>query len=749
MYLKSLELSGFKSFAKKARLEFKTPITAIVGPNGSGKSNIAEAFRFVLGEQRMTQMRGKRTEDLIWNGSQKVPKSGRADVKLTFDNLPRPPTPGSEQAERRGRLLDVDFDEVVVERVIHRDSSTDYLLNGSTVRLRDIVELLAGAHIGASGHHIISQGETDRILSVNMRERKEMIEDALGLKIYQYKKEESLHKLEQTEQNIKEVESLRREIKPHLAFLKRQVEKVEKTREMRTELVRLYRLYLAEEEWYITNERKRLTNDRSPRAGELERLSRELAEAKETLAELERAGEKKSDILALEAELSRVRDEKDTHMREVGRLEGEIAAHERVREREDEERVRIAEVKAFAKDVSAELQKGSGTDDSGALQAIIKTVQEMFGSFLSRITEGQTVKEDTTLDTLRDDKQKLDDTLHSLEKREKELSEKYNMLKRAVEADMDSGRDAERRVFAVSTREQEVRTELQKIDAELRTLERFEKELAEEKREADVLAGKEALAYKPVHAVAPRTEQEKRRKELEKLKIRLEDAGGGSGEEIMKEYEEVADRDVFLERELADLVKSAESLKQLIAGLEETLRTEFENGLSKINEGFQELFAIMFGGGIASLKVVQERTRRRSDIEAALMLDEELSDEDEVLEDGVEVVVSLPRKRVKGLQMLSGGERALTSIALLFAMSQVNPPPFLILDETDAALDEANSRRYGDMVERLAKESQIILITHNRETMSRAGVLYGVTMGADGASQLLSVDFEEAVRVAK
>ena len=99
--------------------------------------------------------------------------------------------------------------------------------------------------------------------------------------------------------------------------------------------------------------------------------------------------------------------------------------------------------------------------------------------------------------------------------------------------------------------------------------------------------------------------------------------------------------------------------------------------------------------------------------------------------------------------MCSGGERALTSIALIFAMSQVNPPLFVILDETDAALDEANSRRYGDMIESLAKHSQLILITHNRETMSRAGILYGVTMGGDGVSKLLSVKFAEALEVAK
>ena len=150
----------------------------------------------------------------------------------------------------------------------------------------------------------------------------------------------------------------------------------------------------------------------------------------------------------------------------------------------------------------------------------------------------------------------------------------------------------------------------------------------------------------------------------------------------------------------------------------------------------------MFGGGSASLQIVKEQKIKR--------MEEGSGEEEEFeVEEGIEITVALPHKRIKGLHMLSGGERALTSIALIFAMSQVNPPPFLILDETDAALDEANSKRYGDMIENLSKKSQLILITHNRETMSRAGILYGITMGADGASKLLSVKFEEALAVAK
>ena len=208
MHLKSLELSGFKSFAKKSDLSFTTAVTAIVGPNGSGKSNVAEAFRFVLGEQYIKSLRGKKTEDLIFNGSNAAPRQNRASAKLVFDNTP----------ENGKRLLDIDFDEVSIERVIHRDGSSEYLINGSSVRLKDIVELLAAANIGSSGHHIISQGEADRVLSANPKERREMIEDALGLRIYQYKKTESLKKLEKTDENKKQVEALKKRACAAFAF---------------------------------------------------------------------------------------------------------------------------------------------------------------------------------------------------------------------------------------------------------------------------------------------------------------------------------------------------------------------------------------------------------------------------------------------------------------------------------------------------------------------------------------------------
>jgi chromosome segregation protein len=188
-----------------------------------------------------------------------------------------------------------------------------------------------------------------------------------------------------------------------------------------------------------------------------------------------------------------------------------------------------------------------------------------------------------------------------------------------------------------------------------------------------------------------------------------------------------------------------------VKDLAERLAVEFSTGITKINKEFGELFNAMFGGGDARLVLTKDKKRKSEVIleEGEEGINEDNSDEEEIIEEGLDIAVNLPRKKIKGLMMLSGGERALTSIALLFAISAVNPPPFIILDETDAALDEANSKKYGDLVEKLSKHSQLILITHNRETMSRAGIIYGVTMSSTGVSKLLSIEFAQALEVAK
>src|SRR3989344_3301041 len=746
--LKSLELVGFKSFAKKSELNFTAPITAIVGPNGSGKSNVAEAFRFVLGEQSFKSMRGKRGEDLIWNGTAKLPRQNRAAVKLIFDNSQK--------------LLNIDFDEAILERVVHRDGVNEYSVNSSQVRLRDILELLAGAHIGPSGHHIISQGEADRVLNANMKERRLMIEDALGLKIYHYKKQESERKLEKTNENIKSVESLRREIAPHLKFLKKQVEKIARAAELRAKLVALYHEYFRRESVYINRERAELAEEKKLPSEELKKTEHDLARARQVLENSQGADKQSRELLTIEEQLRTLRARKDELFRDLGQLEGELSAEKRLFQRleleeKNEKHRTIAwrEVEKLAKEIEE--------------QTILEKIKELVANFLTlhRQTRDGTILQEAgrAIEKIGKEKTSREEALKKETVNEEKLLAKSAELKVIMEKEKDENRAAEREVFRLMVAQNEMLGKLQMLRSREEKLRANEEEYKRELAEATAIAGVEAIHYEEIKDEVARAqlanelhqEQTERRRELEKIKIRIEEMGAGGGGDIIKEHQEAGERDAFLEREITDLEKTSQSLGELVTELDEKLMAEFKTGVEKINAEFQKYFAMMFGGGEASIEVICEKKRKRAELgEEAGLFDEPsgvagllAEAAEEKGEEGIDIRVNLPRKRIKGLDMLSGGERALTSIALIFAVSQVNPPPFIILDETDAALDEANSRKYGDIIEELAKKSQLILITHNRETMSRADVLYGITMGSDGISKLLSVKLEEAVAVAK
>ena len=177
MRLKTLQLNGFKSFAHKTVLEFESPIVSIVGPNGSGKSNVVEAFRFVLGEQSMKSMRGRGGADMVFKGSKNLARASSAMVSVYFDNSDKI----FKLENDGGEEINLNYDTVSISREVFSDGLNKYILNGSEVRRKDIHNLLAPLHIGSSGHQIISQGEADRILNANPRERREMVEDALGI----------------------------------------------------------------------------------------------------------------------------------------------------------------------------------------------------------------------------------------------------------------------------------------------------------------------------------------------------------------------------------------------------------------------------------------------------------------------------------------------------------------------------------------------------------------------------------------
>lgn len=702
-------------------------------------SNVAEGFRFVLGEQSMKSMRSRKGEDLIWGGSPALGRLNRASVKVVFDNSKR--------------LLDIDFKEVHIERIVYRDGQNEYLMNGTQVRLKDVVRLLAGANIGGSGYQIISQGEADRILNASPRERREMVEDALGLKLYQHKKAESERKLEETANNIEKTKSLRREIAPHLNFLRTQVHKIEKARELREELVHKLSDYLAREHAWITQEDARLRDDARAHEEELKQLTARLREAsgQKEHSHRDELAAMQAKVRELEGKLGQVRARRAEYARELGRAEGALEATNVT----VEAIVPVPHVRGFVRDIDSSLEEVTRQEDLGAIRTLLGDVRHRISAFV----EGLSGTAPATNEEVRRDVERLTASLKQAEGEEAALATDIEMARAGIVQSREASFAAERKSVEIEGKIREVRAQLDTLNAGRLAVSQARQRFEEEVREGIALVGAAVHAWDkniiPEGALSEeRTVQEKRRREIERLKIKIEDSGLGNGDQVIREFTTTKERDEFLARELDDLERSAVSLKELIVELEKTIDVRFTEGLKHINEALAKFFEKLFGGGECKLKIEQPRKTRVAGHGAGAdeMEDEEHEDdggEEEELYAGLSVSVSLPRKKIRGLEVLSGGERALTSIALIFSMTQVNPPPFIILDETDAALDEANSKRYADMIRELGQRSQLIVITHNRATMAAAGELFGVTMGQDGVSKLLSVKLEEAQRVAK
>jgi chromosome segregation protein len=220
--LVKLELNGFKSFARKTELVFEPGITSIIGPNGSGKSNIADAVRWVLGEQSARTLRGTKMEDVIFNGSELRKPQSYCDVSLTFDNS--------------DGMLPVDFNEVTVTRRVYRSGESEYLLNRNECRLKDILDLFRDTGIGKEGYSIISQGRVDDILSNKSTDRRAVLEEAAGIMRYRVRKEEAERKLSSTRDNITRIDDIIAEISSQLESLWSQSEVAKEYLKLRDEL---------------------------------------------------------------------------------------------------------------------------------------------------------------------------------------------------------------------------------------------------------------------------------------------------------------------------------------------------------------------------------------------------------------------------------------------------------------------------------------------------------------------------------
>lgn len=756
MYLKRLELQGFKTFAQKTSLAFahggegRHTLSVIVGPNGSGKSNLADAIRWCLGEQSLKLLRGKKAEDVIFSGSEGKSRSGFAEVSLTFDNA--------------DKSMKIDFAEVTVTRRLYRDGESAYLLNGAETRLQDIQLLLAEAGVGQRSYSVIGQGMIDHVLTATPEERKVFFDDAMGVRGFQMKRHQALLKLEKAAENLSEAEMLLGELTPRLQLLKRQVDRVQKRAQIEDELRVLQDAYYAAQWWAFHDEQsaivKRLDAARAVVAqkqqalkegderllvlekaqagsaqdnGQLSTLQAAYKAAQQALAEARRV----HFVAERELELAKVKAQTSwapLPLHEIIAHVGEITTHhrgvlDRLRAAKD-----MDEVRQLVDEAEEVLVKSSKLKER-----LIKPNPEDFSPTPAQTAAIRAAKQEIAVAEERvKDAERAMDAYSTASAAQKQEVFAFQRALRAVQQEL----------FALEQQANAIAIELTRTETRLEGVEREMREDIGEERAGLVRRDR------PVKDVGDVTALHER---MMRLKHQLEMIGG-IDEDVMKEYETANERFTFLTTQVTDLREAIRATEKVIDELDGEIRVQSEKSFKQINAEFQRYFKVLFGGGSCSLvKLSQEEVDEDTKVSLDRAMEEvAIEHAEETVSDiqsrvaerreavaGIDIQATPPGKKLKALNLLSGGERALTSIALVSAIMATNPSPFVVLDEVDAALDEANTVRFSNILQELQKLTQFIVITHNRATMEKADVLYGVTMGDEGVSKLLSVQLEE------
>jgi chromosome segregation ATPase len=774
MYLKRLEIQGFKSFAHASVLTFEPGITAVVGPNGSGKSNVADAIRWVLGEQSKSLLRSKKAEDVIFVGSDKKARASSATVSVVFDN--------------RDGKLPIDSAEVVFTRKLHRDGTSEYLINNQGARLLDITENLSRAGFGQSRYSVIGQGVIDQFLLQGPAEIKALIEEACGIAPFYNKREKTLRRLETTRDNLSQVMGLLAEIEPRLKTLRRQAKRLEQKAELEKEWRRLALGRFAHVFSNLRSERAQLAKQIEELENKISNLAAQVQAHFQSIETSDDKSSGRSELLTqLQAEIAREQAAKEKIQISLTEVRMKIqsvsrdsaqrnASATRVRleefeRRENELSVQVAELETTVSQTKNDIEEIVSILNSvkpelvARFQAIIQKFVVSQEQFLSQLL-GQRSELERTIAGLRAelkaaDSEKPTEGLGELEQQiASELRNqetKLNDLRARVQKELQN-------MSSYTSERQEADRAIRGLEAELNTMRmdqsnlriaqaRIETRLEEEERKAAEDFGH---AYNEFIAHAEPLTDPNLESQVTALKKQL-DMVGGLDDMTLQEYQETEERFTYLSTQTQDLEKASADLDQILSELNDVIKKSFNEAYAVISEKFSEYFRMLFNGGKASLSLLKaaknEAANDQGGEESAVSEDAEreagalMSGKSEII--GVEVRATPPGKKLSSIAALSGGERSLTSIALLMAMLDAYPSPFVVFDEADAALDESNSIRFAKILGQLSDRTQFVTISHNRETMRRAHTLYGVTMGQDGVSQLLSIKFDQSLAYAK
>ena len=731
MQLKHIKLSGFKSFVDPTKISFPTNMVGVVGPNGCGKSNVIDAIRWVLGELSAKNLRGESMVDVIFNGSEKRKASGQCSIELLFDN---------SSAKIGGEYAS--YNEVSIKRVMTRDAQSDYFINNAKCRRKDVQDIFLGTGLGPSSYAIIEQGMVSKLVSAKPDELRTHIEEAAGVSKYRERRRETESRIKRTKENLSRVKDIRDEIGRLIKRLENQAKAAEKYKKLNDEKSQIE----LDTAILFSLEAK---NNRDDLQKKLDSLNRDL---KIKNAESETI---QSQIDQFRTENESVLTEYESAQKNFYSIGAEIAKREanlqNINKTENETKFKLEKTKE-------NLEKAKETeknfDELSPSEQAIHILNEIIATL-----KKYSIQNDGILDKASKLKVLLAEILNIASAQSKTLTEEYqsrqeDLSKEIFEAEkLKSSIEEEMQTYVEESSQAEsvlisLRQKQSKFNEDLRSLENNKSIVELDSRSISEKITNIRLDLKTYEINLENSNKKIKAAGIDIEKIdftkyedlsisELEDKLADIEAKIIRlgainlaapeEIEEESKRKEELDKQYDDLIEALDKLNGAIKKIDNETKTIFKDSFDAVNIKLKEVFPKLFGGGLAELNLT----------------------DDDPLHAGVILMARPPGKKNSSISQLSGGEKALTALALVFAIFDLNPAPFCLLDEVDAPLDDLNTLRFINMVEEMSKTVQFIFITHNKVSMERSDYLMGVTMQEAGVSRMVSVDVNQALELAE
>ncbi len=730
MQLKHIKLAGFKSFVDPTRISFPTNMVAVVGPNGCGKSNVIDAVRWVLGELSAKNLRGESMSDVIFNGSDLRKPSGQCSIELLFDNSMG--KLGGEYSK---------YNEISIKRMMTRDGQSHYSMNNTRCRRKDVQDIFLGTGLGPRSYAIIEQGMVSKIVSAKPEEMRVFIEEAAGISKYKERRKETEQRIKKTKENLSRVKDIRDEIQRLINRLQNQAKAAEKykklqveEKELKLKISILNTLSAKAKKDSLSSKISQLSNQVSVKSAEVNTHQASIDQIKTEHASVLSAFEvAQKNFYTIGSEIARY----ETNLQNINKAilgyeEGLSRAKDRYAEALDNEssieNLSPKEKAMKLLDAISEGLKGFGPSADGIrskaaeLKDLLTSILKITSAQSKNITNEYLLRQNEISEQLgqaKENKLKAANDLSALVEKSSTAESELNSIRQKQSVVDASIQDVENKKSIAALDFRSLEEKLNNLKLDLRTFEVNLDNASETLKKAGIsIADLNPGDYEAMDLL----DLESSLASTQSSIISLGAINLAAPDEIAEESKRIDE----LDSQLDDLNEALDKLQSAIKKIDVESKMKFDESFNAVNSKIQEIFPKLFGGGKAALQLI----------------------DGDSFNSGITLAAQPPGKKNATISQLSGGEKAMTALSLVFALFELNPAPFCMLDEVDAPLDDINATRFVAMVEEMSDRVQFIFITHNKISMEKSDHLMGVTMQEAGVSRVVSVDVKEALKLA-